>query len=49
MLVQQLRESCGYLSDAGWEETSKLMLRAADGIEQLAERGTGRFLDRTGT
>ena len=36
MLVQQLRESCGYLSDAGWEETAKLMLRAADEIEQLA-------------
>ena len=35
MLVQQLRESCGYLSDAGWEQSARLMLLAADEIERL--------------
>ena len=34
-LVRELRESEPYLADAGWHEVARLMLTAADEIEQL--------------
>ena len=34
-LTAQLRESAPYLRDAGWRETSTLLLAAADEIESL--------------
>lgn len=37
-LVAALRESCGYLRDAGYRETARLLFAAADEIEQLRER-----------
>ena len=40
MLVHQLCESFGYLSDAGWEQTARLMLLAADEIERLTAQLT---------
>ena len=37
-LVVALRESCGYLRDAGYRQTAHLLTAAADEIEQLRER-----------
>lgn len=37
-LIPTLRESCGYLQDAGWHQTAQLMTLAAKEIERLAER-----------
>jgi len=37
-LVRELRESCGYLQDEGWERTAAIMRMAADEIESLSER-----------
>ena len=37
-LVTALRESCGYLRDAGYRETARLLVAAADEIEALRER-----------
>ena len=34
-LITALRESCGYLHDAGYRETARLLVAAADEIEQL--------------
>ena len=34
-LVTALRESCGYLCDAGYHQTAQLMTVAADEIERL--------------
>ena len=37
-LVASLRESRGYLEDAGYHQTAQLMAHAADEIERLARR-----------
>jgi hypothetical protein len=37
-LVTALRESCGYLRDAGYRQTAHLLVAAADEIEHLRER-----------
>ena len=37
-LSAQLRESVGYLRDAGWRETASLLTVAAEEIEQLRAR-----------
>jgi hypothetical protein len=37
-LIRELRESEPYLVDEGWHQVAKLMLAAADEIEQLHER-----------
>lgn len=37
-LIPTLRESCGYLQDAGWHQTAQLMTLAAKEIERLDER-----------
>lgn len=37
-LVVALRDSCGYLRDAGYRQTAHLLTAAADEIEQLRER-----------
>ena len=37
-LVTALRESCGYLRDAGYRETARLLVAAADEIEALRAR-----------
>jgi hypothetical protein len=37
-LVTALRESCGYLHDAGYRETARLVTLAADEIERLNGR-----------
>jgi hypothetical protein len=37
-LVRELRESEPYLADEGWHQVAKLMLAAADEIEQLQAR-----------
>lgn len=37
-LVTTLRESCGYLKDAGYHQTARLMILAAVEIEQLNQR-----------
>ena len=37
-LVTTLRESCGYLRDAGYRQTAQLMVAAADEIERLTRR-----------
>jgi hypothetical protein len=37
-LVAALRESCGYLQDAGYRQTARLLVAAADEIDQLRER-----------
>ncbi len=34
-LARELRENVGYLRDAGWDSTAKLMERAADELERL--------------
>jgi hypothetical protein len=34
-LARELRENLGYLRDAGWDSTAKLMQRAADELERL--------------
>lgn len=38
VLSTALRESCGYLEDAGYHETARLMVLAADEIERLNAR-----------
>lgn len=35
MLTDQLRESSGFLADAGWGQTARLIELAADEIERL--------------
>ena len=37
-LATALRESCGYLRDAGYRETARLLVAAADEIEELRRR-----------
>ena len=37
-LATALRESCGYLRDAGYRETARLLVAAADEIEALRRR-----------
>jgi hypothetical protein len=37
-LARELRENVGYLRDAGWDSTAKLMERAADELERLDMR-----------
>jgi hypothetical protein len=37
-LARELRENIGYLRDAGWDSTAKLMQRAADDLERLEMR-----------
>lgn len=37
-LIRELRESQPYLADEGWHQVAKLMLAAADEIEQLHAR-----------
>jgi hypothetical protein len=34
-LITALRESCGYLSEGGYDQTARLMTLAADEIERL--------------
>ena len=36
-LVATIRESIGYLQDAGWDQTARLMTLAAEEIERLNE------------
>jgi len=37
-LIRELRESQPYLADEGWHQVARLMLAAADEIEQLHAR-----------
>jgi hypothetical protein len=37
-LARELRENVGYLRDAGWDSTAKLMERAAEELERLDMR-----------
>ena len=37
-LIRELRESAPYLADEGWHQVARLMLVAADEIEQLHAR-----------
>jgi hypothetical protein len=37
-LARELLENVGYLRDAGWDSTAKLMERAADELERLDMR-----------
>jgi len=37
-LARELRENIGYLRDAGWDSTARLMQRAADDLERLELR-----------
>jgi hypothetical protein len=37
-LIRELRESEPYLADEGWHQVARLMLAAADEIEQLHAR-----------
>jgi hypothetical protein len=42
VFIRQLRESCGYLTDAGWEYTAKLMRLAANEIRTLDRSARGK-------
>jgi hypothetical protein len=37
-LITTLRENCGYLQDAGWSQTARLMTHAAAEVERLNSR-----------
>ena len=37
-LITTLRESCGYLQDAGFHQTAKVMILAAQELERLNAR-----------
>jgi hypothetical protein len=37
-LARELPENCGYLRDAGWGNTARLIALAADELERLEER-----------
>jgi hypothetical protein len=48
-LAQELRENVGYLRDAGWDSTAKLMERAAEELERLDLRVARMERDATGS
>jgi hypothetical protein len=37
-LARELRENCGYLRDAGWNNMASLIALAADELDRLEER-----------